>query len=75
MKVERIIVQPASKQEAKQALLRWRARHLELWNRLREGDVVLDHVRSEHGKTQLQYRVFLDPDDAASLDASDVDQV
>lgn len=69
-KVERVIVVPTSEQEAKQALRRWRARHPRLWEKLGEGDLVVDYVRSEGGKTRLQYRVFLDREDAIALDDS-----
>ncbi|WP_052549055.1 hypothetical protein [Enhygromyxa salina] len=72
-KVERVIEGPTSEQDATKDLRRWQARHPEIWDRLDEGHIIVDHIRSEHGKTRVQYRAFLHPDDAALIDSADLE--
>lgn len=65
---EFVIVLPTHPEDAMRLLQQWFADHPEIHRRLQDdGEVIVDHIRSEHGKTKHRYRAMLTEDEIASL--------
>lgn len=70
-KVERVIVQAKAAGEAKAELERWRERHSDVWSHLVDGDIIVQQVRGDSGKSQVRYVLRLSEEDAREVDRVD----